>query len=393
MKNRFRIIFSTASVCALSFFVLLGVHAQTRVGTDVSADEVLSAFTKYKIVTNLSITVPTVVEVPLTDMLVARRDVVVTEQGTSSLLPTYLVQVSTKQEVPLVAQSSPADPGAAAFMLDKNYSTYTEFLVPASGDGIARIMLLSEQFITSSQLTLSLDSNVMMPNEVELAADTKSGYKTIIAKRALSSSIIRFPETTARQWNLTLYYSQPLRITELSLAQSNAPTIQTRAVRFLAQPNKTYAVYFDPDRPVTIRTGESPDLVSAADVLHVSEPATSPNQRYAVADQDGDTVPDVDDNCPDIANLKQEDENKNLIGDACDDYDHDRVINSKDNCPEAPNYRQDDTDEDTIGDVCDPTDNRFTEQHKWVPWVGIGGAALVLIVLFLVTAQSMKKKA
>jgi hypothetical protein len=88
-----------------------------------------------------------------------------------------------------------------------------------------------------------------------------------------------------------------------------------------------------------------------------------------------------------VANPTQEDVNTNGRGDACDDFDEDSVINSKDNCLNNPNYDQKDTDIDGIGDVCDKEESRFTEQYPWIPWVGIGFAALVLITLFALTAR------
>ena len=76
-------------------------------------------------------------------------------------------------------------------------------------------------------------------------------------------------------------------------------------------------------------------------------------------------------------------------GDACDDFDRDGVINSKDNCPNNPNRNQLDTDGDGIGDVCDREESRVTERYPWLPWLGIGFVALVLLGLFVMVAREM----
>jgi hypothetical protein len=66
------------------------------------------------------------------------------------------------------------------------------------------------------------------------------------------------------------------------------------------------------------------------------------DQPCPLTDGDGDTTPDVTDNCPMISNPAQTDADGDGPGDACD------------NCPSVYNPDQQDVDGDGLGDVCDP---------------------------------------
>jgi hypothetical protein len=78
-------------------------------------------------------------------------------------------------------------------------------------------------------------------------------------------------------------------------------------------------------------------------------------------DADGDTVADVCDNCPALANAAQTDTDADHKGDACDscpldaanDQDADGLCANLDNCPTVANAGQQDGDGDGAGNACD----------------------------------------
>ena len=75
-------------------------------------------------------------------------------------------------------------------------------------------------------------------------------------------------------------------------------------------------------------------------------------------DTDADGLPDLADDCPNIANLGQADLDNDSSGDACDpDDDGDGITDANDNCPASANHDQLDTDGDLIGDACDSDDD------------------------------------
>jgi hypothetical protein len=335
------------------------------------------------------ISVPTVVEIPLADEFIERFDFAVLNKTTNSFEPYFFKQETLMNETPLSVSTSPANTSAGG-MNDNNIKTYADFPLPDTAQGRVDITLSGANPIISSSITALLDDNVALPNSIEIRALVGGQNRIVVARRIMSEQTVRFPQTISGTWTITFTFGQPLRIKELRLNQDNATKISNRAIRFLAQPNQSYRIYFDPDRTATAPVGEAGNLVSAEGVFFLSSLPSLNNPNYIIADTDKDGIPDTQDNCTSLANPDQKDINGNGRGDVCDDFDRDGIINATDNCPDNPNMDQKDADGDTIGDICDKEESRITERHNWIPWAGIGFAALVIVTLLAVTARSTR---
>lgn len=376
-------------ILALSVFVIFGfvVVAEAQSLKQKSVSSVASAYRFYKEINNLSIIVPTVVEVNFATDFIERFDFAILDKTTNSFEPHYFKQETLTNEVPVSVVTFPNIEGANS-MIDKDNRTYADFILPDDIQGETQIILSSPTSITSSKLTILLDNNVALPNSVEIRALVDGQNRIVVANQKMNQQTVLFPQTTSDKWQIIFKYSQPLRISELRLNQDNATKSNNRAVRFLAQPNHSYRIYFDPDRSAEAPVGEAGNLTSAEDVFVIQSVSSQKNPEYVIADVDNDGVPDNNDNCVSLANPDQKDINGNGRGDICDDFDQDGFINLKDNCPNNPNRDQRDTDSDGIGDVCDNQESRVTERYPWIPWVGIGFAAITLILLLVLTARS-----
>ena len=361
----------------------------------LSIDLTESAKSAYKQIQYLSapnIIVPTVVQLPLENIEIERGQFGVYDTVRQTFIPYQYTNSSFENLIPISIVTNAVSTSQAfnRHMVDNKVDTYTEFALPV-GDapGNVTLTLSASQPITASKINLTLDAHVALPTSVRITTGVEK--KTVLATVRPRSRTIAFPETTSSSWDITLTYSQPLRIAELQLTQLNAARTDSEYIRFLAQPNTSYEIYINPDRNGARTSGESGNLSSNIDVLMLSSLSTVSNPRYVQADIDEDGIPDTRDNCIQTKNPDQADINNNGRGDLCDDFDKDGRINSVDNCINLPNSNQRDEDGDGVGDACDEEESRITEKYKWIPWAGIGIAIVVIIALFARTVHEMRK--
>jgi hypothetical protein len=350
--------------------------------SSVFAASTTDVFQKQKNVDIGATRVPTVVEVPFSNDYLESNVFAVYNKTASSFEPYYFRKTSNLIPVTAEIESDySVDIGA---IIDNNFNTYKEFDVSSGIQGRSKIVLIGASPITSNHLTISLDQYVALPNTIEIKASLAGNEKVVVATQKLNNYNIDFLETTADKWIITFTYGQPLRIAELTLRQNGKKT-NNQGLRFLAQPNNSYIVYFNPDKYFNVAVGEAGNLSSNEGVVYLKEITTQNNPNYTLADTDEDSIPDIRDNCVEVSNPDQADLNSNGRGDACDDFDKDGIINIKDNCPNNPNQSQIDSDSDKIGDACDKEESRLTEKYKFIPWLGIVFAMGTIIILFAIT--------
>lgn len=372
------------SLFSLLTLLLLGnfnaVLAESTVQDDL---EKLSAFQNQKTIDDLDLIVPTVVEVPFATNEKTGYDLAVLENESQTFQPWILVSETEDQENQNVSTENKA-------LVDGNTLTYAEYEVPAESKGTVDIILTTEEAVRSSSITFWLDQHVALPTHLSIEVQDGNNKKEILSRTPMKSTTVSFPETEATQWIIHLEYSQLLRISEIELTQENNQNKATQAIRFLAQPDTSYTIYFNADRPVNITTGESGNLTKDEGVKTQPSINSEKNETYQKEDTDEDGIPDETDNCVSVANADQTDQDANDRGDPCDDYDRDGVINHEDNCDNEPNARQNDEDGDGVGDSCDEEESRVTERYPWLPWTGMGLAVAIIGFLFYKTAKEKR---
>jgi len=364
------------------------VHAQDM-GEAGEVERPESAFREMIVVEKIDIKVPTVVSVPIYGEGLINQSVLIRERETDRLVGGLLNQSITSNPVPVSITTIPANSNSY-ILRDELFDQGLDFPVPSEGDGVVVFEVRSGQPITTSQLNLYLDQYVALPRTIEIQTAELGSMitKTLVAKKALVGTSINFPEVTSNYFKVILTYAQPLRVNEISFVQKGI-TDNQRDIRFLAQPDQAYDIYYNPDQSVIFDATEIGNLRDDRDIFVYVNELSVPvdNPYYKPADVDDDGVVDLLDNCVSVSNSDQVDVDRNGRGDMCDDWDRDGFINTQDNCPTEPNLNQSDADADGVGDVCDGEESRFTESNPWVPWVGMGTAVVAILILFILVAR------
>lgn len=356
--------------------------------TQFQSDHSVASFQQYIEVPALSAPFSKVVEITGPDFTnQLERGYVIIANKKESTSPTlgYIKNVSSFTPQQLISETYPE-------LVDKNGVTFATLPFtnsPERNSGAVEsvtIILRSSEPITSDSLSIQLNRYVSSPERFSLAAVTDGFYGIVVADKPLSDLTFNFPKTSSKEWHLNLTYTQPLQISEVDFNQENTSTKESRLL-FLREPSVSYRVYFDPDRQTSVVQNEQ--IASAVDtnMLIVGPSNFIQNKSFLRSDQDADGIPDISDNCLTVANVDQLDLDTNGKGDMCEDSDYDGVINSIDNCPNNSNRDQSDTDGDGVGNMCDASESRITEKYPWLPWIGIGSAILVLLILLGLTAR------
>ncbi len=381
-------------ISLLALAILLTVVHTTQAATEAEIQTAVSAYRQVKTVSVPDLPVPKVVEVPFAIAGLERLDFLVLDKTTNTFEPSLFIKDKVKESFTSTITTPGWDSQISLVnnLVDDDERTYTEIPLPAVGLGKVRIVLESQKNITTDSLFVLLDNYVALPKTVAVYTGTDDSLKTVLATKNMTSQMVNFPKVTAKRFVIELSYGQPLRITEIRLAGQVVNQTEVSRVRFLAQVDHQYEVYFNPDRRVTVALGEMGNLNNNDGVITLLPGTIKTNVSYIASDMDKDGIEDINDNCVYNPNFDQKDIDGNGRGDVCDDFDKDGVINSKDNCVDLPNYNQADVDADGLGDVCDGVESRITEKYVWLPWAGMGLAGLVVAGLFVLTALSMRKK-
>lgn len=361
-------------------------------GLPVPDTEITRAFREYADVrVPLEMKTTGVVDLLLDGRAFEYRQFLVVDQTTGANIGSQYIERTTTIPTPVTARAERYFGSVSSIevpdIVDRDFRTSMTFGVPVDGRSETVISFEFARPITASMISVLVPPGVMLPETIRLIAEDGAAQNVAInTTRIIGNIPSAFPKMTSKRWVMTLVHSQPLSLQEVSFANEDDIRSSKSGLRFVAEPGHTYRVYANPDRYVMLPFSETGNYSNDTDVLFV-QGKLIPNPLFQPSDIDRDLYPDVRDNCPNISNPAQEDLNGNGKGDACEDFDRDGRLNTADNCPNVPNWDQRDTDSDGTGDPCDKEESRPTEKYPWIPWVGMGTAALVILVLFILVAR------
>ena len=332
-------------------------------------------------------TLPTVVKVPLpADAEYVLVHEVNTDSYLSSIVDRRQLTSGVTYEIYL-HESTDGIRDLPENLLDKNPDTTLDLLVQGlDTESSVGFLIYASQIQKVSEFVIDYAPNTALPRSVSLFAVVDGKEELVSRQEGYSSRRIVFPERSGQSWRVLFTYDEPVRLSGLSFGPEITSSVVS-AVTFLAQPAQSYAVYLYPETFPSVLLRDSGILYGSEAVRPQYASEVESNFLFKESDQDNDQVPDMLDNCPSEYNPEQISSRDGNQGDVCADFDNDNVINPIDNCPTIPNYDQYDTDGDGIGDECDKAESRLTEQHPWLPWLGMGITLLVIIVLFVFVAR------
>ena len=305
--------------CNLSYkkSVALGLLVCLIPGVSFAHDNVAQEihFQQMFFVAAPDIIVPTVVEVPLPNMSGQRTQFLVVDSTTQTYQAASFVQEFETEPVKIGINVNGTP---RSRLIDADQKTSETFPLPEVGTGLVEFFITGEEAFAASSLVIDLAQNVSLPVSIEITTQVEGEEVIVLAKNKPNSTQVRFPQVTAAEWFVAMEYMQPLRISELRFVQDNIQTDTSNSLRFLAQPETDYQVYFDPELYVSLETAEAGNLATDLDVLVLDEvPVMEANPAFAFADSDADTIADQIDNCVSIVNTDQTDINNNGRGDVC----------------------------------------------------------------------------
>ena len=242
-----------------------------------------------------------------------------------------------------------------------NYSKYTENVDDADADPANEIQSIS---IDGNEISLSDGGSIALPeieindadadplneiqsisidgNEISLSDGGSVTLPPIEINDADADPVNELQELSIDGDQLSLSNGNTVQLSQSSVIvgtdSADVPDSPSAGQLYFDETGNKFYVYHE-EGWTLIQLGETVD-----DIYDTN----------ADSDTDEDGVLDQDDNCPNTANVNQEDQDNDNIGDVCDeDIDGDTILNDVDNCPQIANFGQSDIDGDDFGDLCD----------------------------------------